>query len=239
MVNHALLQSGYTFATGEQLRAETGFGAPELTEFLSHWDDLGADPYLKGDYTFRYRRYGNVGLVPRTGKIRLHEDSTFFQSSDINPYAGDIERTFAPLTASLMGNELFLALLRTSFDRFGVEDEYLDAEWLLDVNLFRLTVEGNRVTEPTPEGIHRDGVPFGTVHVVRRHLVEGGVSHVYTMDEKLIDVRLLHEPLDTLYAFDDRVKHYATPIFSRGTGEGYRDTLVYGFHLPDTKYRKG
>jgi hypothetical protein len=74
--------------------------------------------------------------------------------------------------------------------------------------------------------------------VARRHLIEGGVSHVYTMDEKLIDVRLLEESLDTLYAFDNRVKHYATPIYAQTVAEGYRDTLVYGFSLPDSKYQK-
>jgi hypothetical protein len=233
-----LLHRGYTFVGGDSLRASVGAHGAAWTALLALWDDLGDDPYLQGDYMFRSRRYGTVGLVPRTGEIRMHSPSTFFQPSAINPYAGDIVRTFAPLPDGLATDDIFAGLLGSSFDRFGVEEEYLDAEWVLDVNLFRLRVEGARVTEPTPEGIHRDGVPFGTVHVVRRHLVEGGVSQVYTMDEKLVDVRLLEEPLDTLCAFDNRLKHYATPIYAQTMAEGYRDTLVYGFSLPDTKYQK-
>lgn len=233
-----VLREGYAFATGAELRAELDPSGVHWPTFEAHWEGLDEDPYLKGDYVFRHRRYGLVGYTPRTGVSRMLENTTFYQSSEINGYAGGIQRTFAALEPDFVAHPLFQALMHSSFAAYGVEDEYLDAEWQADVNLFRLKVEEARVTEPTPEGIHRDGVPFGTVHVVHRHRVEGGISHVYTMDEELLDVKMLTGGLDTLYAFDNRVKHYATPLFAHGMSEGYRDTLVYGFFLPGTKYRK-
>jgi hypothetical protein len=146
---------------------------------------------------------------------------------------------FPPLLEEFVNSAIFQNLVRTTFDSFAVEDEFRDGEWIVDVTQFRLKVERERVTEPTPEGIHRDGVPFGVIHMVGRKDIEGGVSHVYSMDKELIDVGVLREPLDTLYAWDNKVMHYVTPIFATGLEEGWRDVLVCGFSLPNSKYDKG
>lgn len=237
-ISTAVGEHGYVFAGGAEVRDLIGESGANWPGFRAHWDTLGEDRYLKGDYMFRLRRFGQVGLVPNGGKVWLRDPVAYYQSEELNRYAGGIVREFPPLTEEFVANDLFQNLLRSSFDVFGVEDEYRDAEWVADISLFRLKVERHRVTEPTPEGIHRDGVPFGVIHMVGRKDIEGGVSHVYTMDEELIDLGVLRDPLDTLYAFDNRVKHYVTPIYATTREEGWREVLVYGFSLPGTKYDK-
>ncbi len=238
-VTNAVTEKGYIITPGEDLAGVVKLGEPAWEEFTAFWDDLGEDRYLKGDYMWRYRRYGQLGFVPETGRIWLREHIPYFQSSDINSYVGGIAREFAPLTDELVTNEIFQDLVRGTFDMAAFDDEYRDAEWTVEVSVFRVRVEGARVVEPTPEGIHRDGVPFGVIHLINRVGIEGAVSHVYSLDEELLDVGVLKEPMDSLYAWDNRVLHYATPLYASTMQEGHRDVLIYGYHLDGTKYEKG
>lgn len=234
----ALSEQGYDFVDGSEVLSLVDPEGANWKEFADFWNDMGEDPYLQGDYMFRNRRFGQLGLVPSEGRIWLREHAAFFQPVEVNKYAGGIERRFDPLTEEIVTHPVFSGLITSAYAQFGIEPEFADAEWHVDINMFRLKVDTNRITEPTPEGIHRDGYPFGVIHVVNRHQVEGGVSHVYTNDEQLLNVRKLEPPMDSLYAWDNRVKHFATPLFATTPAEGYRDILGYVFYLPGTKYEK-
>lgn len=231
--------NGYVFVAAEQVRELVDPTGEHLEDFAGHWNDLRDDPYLGGEYVFRRRRFAQLGLVPAEGRLWRREHGKFFQSSDLNQYAGGIDREFAPIEDRAIASPVFQGLVTTSFSMFEVEPEFQTAEWHVDVHFFRLRVDTNRVSEPTPEGIHRDGYPFGVLHLMGRQGVEGGISHIYDLDEKLLDVHLFERRLDTLYAYDNRIKHYATPLYAQGMDEGHRDLMGYVFYLPGTKYDKG
>lgn len=235
----AVAVDGYAFIKGEALKRLIDWNPEKWDQFVAHWDHLGEDRYLKGDYIFRRRRYGQIGYVPLSRKMWLRESAPYYQSEELNSYAGGIPRRFAPLTEEIVDDPVFADLVGSAFDALNVEAEYRGAEWYAEIHLFRLTVTGSGVTEPTPEGIHRDGFPFGAVHLISRENIEGGVSHIYTLDEQLVDISTLTAELDSYYAYDNRVKHFATPFFTKEMGKGHRDVLVYGMHLPGSKYARG
>ncbi|MBD7979096.1 2OG-Fe dioxygenase family protein [Serpens gallinarum] len=233
----AITQDGYAFRAGSDVIASLPEGA-DLDAFVANWDTLGPDEYLQGDKVFRHRRYGQLGFVPIAGAIRLLPAGAYFQSEEINAYAGGIQRVFPPLTEAFVADPVFQHLVRSSFSVSEVERQFMDQEWTVDIHLFRLTAEGPEPTHPTPEGVLRDGFPMGALHMVRRQRIQGGVSHIYSMGQELVATSNLEDLLDTFYCYDDRVMHSATPIYATTQEPGHRDVLVYGFHLPGTKYAR-
>ncbi|MGK3945491.1 2OG-Fe dioxygenase family protein, partial [Streptomyces caeruleatus] len=67
------------------------------------------DKYLKEGATFRYRRFGRFKLDSNNpqGTPELLSQKAFFQSSDLNEYAGGVQRVFEPLEQEMTEN-LFL-----------------------------------------------------------------------------------------------------------------------------------
>jgi hypothetical protein len=230
---------GYAFLDGADLKRFIDWTAEEWDEFVAGWGDLPEDRYLQGDYPFRRRRYSQIGYVPARRHVWRREQAPYYQAEELNQYAGGIQREFEPVPDTVLHSRIFQALLANAFAAMRLAPEYLDAEWFGELHMFRLQVEGARVTEPTPEGVHRDGFPYGGINLVHRQGVEGGVSHIYDMDKNLLDLGVLSEPLDSYYGWDNRIMHYATPIFATGRDVGTRDVLVYGLHLPDSPYARG
>ncbi|HYY10581.1 MAG TPA: 2OG-Fe dioxygenase family protein [Kineosporiaceae bacterium] len=226
-------EDGFAFSGGAALREHYGISDDEWAAFLVNWDDLGPDDYLGTDYMFRLRRFGRLDFCPADGTLRPLEDSTFLQSKDLNRHAGGVVRSFEPIDASVLTSRPLGAVLRGAFEAFDVPAEFRERTWRIDVNFFRIRTEGPNSYSPTPEGIHRDGYPFGVISVVGRRNIQGGISHVYSLDEEFVAARLLgEESLDSLFAYDTRVKHYTTPVYSCDGREGHRDLLGFVYYLP-------
>lgn len=128
--------------------------------------DLPADEYLPGGARYRFRRYGRFQFSPSDGALtRLpHED--YFQSAEINTVTGGIVRKFAPLLDTTFGNCFLHELIRFDFAQFPIEDAaQLSEDWEVHAHLIRVTADMSEQGHPTPEGIHRDGAHFVTVHL--------------------------------------------------------------------------
>lgn len=240
LVNKKQLErTGFTFEAGENLRECLGISVSEWQDLLSHWNNLGPDNYLGTDYMFRLRRYGQFKLTPSIGELVTSPPVSFSQPAHLNSHAGGMTREFLPLEHSAETSPALHKILKESFNVFEVPEELRAETWIIDVNFFRIRTEGPSGYSPTPEGIHRDGYPFGVISVVNRHNIEGGVSHVYSLEDEFLAARVLgSESFDAIYAYDTRMKHYTTPIYSQDGGEGYRDLLGFVYYLPGTSYDK-
>lgn len=235
------------FVSEELARVGYAFGRFEIdpsairhwNALLTEWNWLGPDAYLEGSSIFRYRRYGQLTFTPGQRGLKLLSNSTYFQSADINSYAGGIARKFEPLRKKMVHNPVFEGLLRATFDVFRIDEKYRNREWWADVHVFRIIAEPGWASPPTPEGIHRDGFPFGAVILADRQNIRGGETKIYTLDEQLLTEATLTMSLDTLFAFDTRIKHYVTPVECEGGERGCRDVLIFGCHLPGTEYQQG
>ncbi len=211
--------------------------APRLSDarrrLWHEWEHLRPDRYLKSGASFRMRRMGYFELTPTTGELRSLSQAVYYQSPDVNRYAGGIDRQFAPLRDSTVANPFLRELIRFDFSQFPVAGWEDVRTWTVDIHMFRIIGQPDEVGEPTPEGIHHDGDEFNAVHLVQRQNVVGGVSGVYDNDRCLLQSVTLRESMDSLILWDPHVMHGVSPIRPKTSGQpAIRDVLVIGYN-PD------
>jgi hypothetical protein len=212
--------------------------APELTAarqcLWADWNNLMPDNYLKDGSTFRKRRFALFYLLPRTEDLVPFPSTPYFQSSEINSYAGDIARKFARLLDKSLTNPFLHELIKSNFRQFPVDSDLIDEPWEIDVHQFRIIASQDEPGEPTPEGIHHDGDDFNCIHLIARQNVIGGVNSVYDNDCNLLTSCTLRHPMDSMMVWDPYVMHGVTPIHPKNSSQpAYRDVLVIGYnHRP-------
>ena len=224
-VKSELRTQGYSVARGDQLLVDSVAREAERA-LASEWNNLGLDNYLKNGARFRERRYGRFYYLPMDNIIRLLTHKPYFQSHAANVYAGGIRRIVEPLTETSVKNPLLKALIEFDFAQFPVSEDLLGYPWEVTCHQFRIVATVNEVGEPTPEGIHRDEVDFGVIHLMSRSNVEGGYSRIYDNSKKLKVELLLESPMDTLFWVDHDVLHSVTPITCKNADRpAIRDVL--------------
>lgn len=202
-------------------------------------DHTELDRWLPGGEQYRRRAYQCFDLA--TARLAEHgpaaltaigQPPPYLQSKQINPVAGDIERTFKliapdhPVTEPTRHIATAVArLLMTN----GVLSADTTPHCLVDAHYMRLIAPGH----PAPEGKHRDGLIAGSAHLIQRTNITGGISALYDRYHPDRELRsfVLENPLDS-YVFDDeRVLHYTTTITvtDPAEGAGLRDVLLIGF----------
>jgi len=199
------------------------------------WDNLRADKYLQGGASFRSRRFSYCYFLPRTGEILPLPHTAYFQASDINSYAGGIERDFAPLLDRSLDNIFLLELIRFNFKHFPTTQEQQENVWKIDIHQIRTIATTEEAGEPAPEGIHHDENEFGCIHLVKYENATGGVSTAYDNEKNPLESRILREPMDSMIIWDPHMMHGISPIYPKiADREAIRDTLLIGYsYMPD------
>ena len=198
--------------------------------FFLEWDHLEPDRHLRGGAHFRRRRFGLFYIGPGGDDVLPMPADAYFQSLEINPYAGGIDRSFAPLRQEAISNEFLHELIRLFFRQMPIEDDRLSHPWLVDVHQIRITATPGEQGEPTPEGPHHDGEEFGVIQLIQRRNVTGGISTVYTNEGEPILSSTLREPMDTMVLWDPHVQHGVSPIHPVDPNQpALRDTLLIGY----------
>lgn len=204
--------------------------AGERRRLFTEWDHLEPDDYLHDGASFRRRRFACFCLQPATGALIAMPPESYFQSRDVNAYAGGIDRRFAPIRPAALRNRYLHELIRLLFRQLPIGPARRSLGWSIDVHQIRITATGDAAGEPTPEGPHHDGEEFGAVQLVGRRNVNGGVSTVYTNEHDPVTSLTLSEPMDTLMLWDPHVMHGVSPIRPANPAEpAIRDTLLIGF----------
>ena len=158
-----------------------------------------------------------------------HED--YFQSADINRVTGGFIRKFAPLLDGAFVNPFLQALIRFDFAQFPLGAEQTAGDWEVHAHLIRVTAAAGQPGHPTPEGIHRDGAAFVTVHLAELVNARGGDVSIYDDDRKLLTSFRLRQELDS-YLFNDAVLwHAAAPIQPVDPAHAaLRSILTFDYH---------
>jgi hypothetical protein len=104
--------------------------------------------------------------------------------------------------------------------------------WRVDVHEILVIAEPNSSAHPTPEGVHRDGAEFVTVHLAVLENADGGLVTVYDDDKLPLESFQLNGIMDS-YLFDDSILwHGVTPIVSQdGIRPARRAILTFDYHL--------
>jgi hypothetical protein len=215
--------------------------AHEITlsaELQAAWDtlraeypDLPVDEHLPDGGRYRFRRWGRVWFLPKTDELIPMPHTDYFQSKDYNRVTGGIVRRFAPLKPEMFDNLFLQALIRFNMNNFPTSERAKSEAWQVDIHMIRVIAGEGIHGQPTPEGIHRDGAAFVTVHLAELENAGGGDVTLYDNAACPIVSFRLNRPLDSYFFDDSEVLHGVTPIYPEDSTAGaVRSILTFDYH---------
>jgi len=224
-LHRQLCRDGFAFAAGGTMRELLGATAlPDWDSFTASWNELAQDPYLASLGRHRRRRHA-VFSADQTG-IRREPHQPHFQSRAYNVLQGDIQRWFEPVQADGPSLRRILGFCHGFFGGLAPQVE----RWHVEVHQFRIEARTDEAGEPTPEGVHRDGVNYVLVLLVDRTNIESGTTTIHAADGELLGSFTLTRPFDAALVDDARVFHGVTAVTPLDPGQpAHRDVLVVTF----------
>jgi hypothetical protein len=174
-VAESLVLDGFARVSAEEMRALLRpQGLADWQSFADSWDDLSLDLFMADGGRYRRRRFGAFAM--REGVARRKAHQPHYQSRDYNTLNGGIARWFEPVTEVIGAHPATIAILQSCDLLFtGLTPADLRPEtWHVEMHQFRIEARPDIEGQPTPEGLHRDGVDWVLVLLVRRENVASG-----------------------------------------------------------------
>ena len=191
------------------------------------WNDMPQDQYMADGGCYRRRRNATLS-TSADGAIKLEPHQPHYQSLDYNTLNGGIAREYAPIVDEIVrGNTMtsVLEFCQTVFSRMLPQ-----ARWHIELHQFRIEASYGRAGKPTPEGVHRDGVDFVLVMMVKRVNISSGTTIMHDLEQRKLDSFTLTVPLDCAIVNDRRCMHGVTAVEQIDRDQAaYRDVLVATF----------
>jgi hypothetical protein len=118
-----------------------------------------------------------------------------------------------------------LATCRAVFERLcEVRD------WHVEIHQFRIEAKPGEPGQPSPEGMHRDGVDYVLVLLISRVNIASGVTSIHDDDRTKLGSFTLTAPMDAAWVDDGRVFHGVTAVAPLDPARpAHRDVLVVTF----------
>lgn len=205
-------------------------GLADWDGFAASWNDLGLDRFMADGGRYRRRRFATFAVS--AGDIRRKPHQPHYQSRDYNALNGGIARWFAPVTEAIAAHPATRAVIGSCDALFTAltPAETRPAIWHVEMHQFRIEAQADSEGRPTPEGLHRDGVDWVLVLLVRRQNVASGETTIADQHRRPIGGFVLTEPLDSALVDDARAFHGVTPIRPLDpAAPAWRDVLVLTF----------
>ena len=222
----ALREGGFLFAHAPEMRAQLGDRLRDWDAFARSWDDLGLDTYMADGGRYRKRRHAAFRAGPEGVSRKPHQPH--YQSRDYNALNGGIARWFEPVLDSAAQTASFSAILNLCNRLFS--DLTPAPSWHVEAHQFRIEARSDEAGQPTPEGMHQDGVDWVLVLMVDRENIDEGETSIHGLDRSLLGSFTLREPLDAALVDDHRVFHGVTPVRAVDPAKpAHRDVLVVTF----------
>jgi hypothetical protein len=230
-----LVADGFVFSPAAVTRAcleQFGhFG--DWSAFADSWNDLALDTYLIDHGRYRRRRHavfdahGSLADPQRHIKRAAHQPH--YQSKTYNRLQGGIQRWFEPIEVQISDGPSLQTILRFCHGLFSAMASDV-RDWRVEVHQFRIEARPDEPGQPTPEGVHRDGVDYVLVLMVRRTNIAQGTTTIHARGGDLLGSFTLVEPLDAALVDDARVYHGVTAVEPiDATKPAHRDVLVVTF----------
>ncbi len=231
-----LRQQTFCFVPSADARAsmasDVAAWAADWPTFSDSWSRLEVDTYMGDGGRYRKRRYA-VMSADGAGNLQMEPHQPHYQSLEYNRLNGGVARHFEPIEDRVMASPCMQATVAFGHGFFTAL--YPAAPAHIEIHQFRIEARPDRAGLPTPEGIHRDGVDFVLVMMVRRENVESGTTEVFDLSGTRLAHFTLTDPCDLALVDDQRALHGVTPVIPRVAGQpAWRDVLVitYRRRLP-------
>ncbi len=218
---------GFAFVDGDAMRGVlVAEGLADWPSFAASWNDLGLDTYMADGGRYRRRRHAAFAVTPDA--IIRKPNQPHYQSRDYNALNGGIERWFAPVLPETASHPALLAILsacRAMFGRLAAPPS-----WHVEIHQFRIEARAGEAGQPTPEGMHKDGVDYVLVLLIDRVNVASGVTSIHDSERRQLGSFTLTRPMDAALVDDQRVYHGVTPVEPIDPElSAFRDVLVVTF----------
>ena len=223
----SVAREGFTFVRAGRMR---GLLAPlaDWDAFAASWNDLPRDTHLPDGHRYRRRRHATLSAASDVPGFRVEPQQPHYQGLEYNPLVGGIERWFEPIRPEILGGASFGAAMELCRAVFGTLRPH--ARWHVEAHQFRIEARPGAAGQPTPEGVHRDGVDYVLVLLVDRVNIESGTTTVHALDGRQLGSFTLTTALDAALVDDARVKHGVTAVRPVDPARAaYRDVLVVTF----------
>lgn len=230
-----LTTAGFAFVAASTMRGcllRVG-DISDWAAFADSWNDLAIDTYLIDHGRYRRRRHavfsavGAIADPQRTIAREAHQPH--YQSLVYNKLQGGIERWFEPILPHIGAGPSLRTILRFAHELFGTLAPDV-RHWRVEVHQFRIEARPDEPGQPTPEGVHRDGVDYVLVLMIRRTNIAQGTTTIHAPDGRLLGTFTLADAFDAAIVDDARVFHGVTPVEPIDpAGPAHRDVLVVTF----------
>ena len=228
----AIAQAGFCFAADSNVRGWLEADAPHALSdweaFAASWDGMPLDEYMADGGRYRRRRHATLSAQSGHDEIKLEPHQPHYQSLDYNTLNGGIPREYAPILPAVVLGNTMQSTLQFCLHVFG--KMMPQADWHIECHQFRIEASSAEQGQPTPEGVHRDGVDFVLVMMVRRVNISSGTTTMHDLEQRKLDSFTLTRPLDCAIVNDRRCMHGVTPVQQIDPSKpAYRDVLVVTF----------
>ena len=237
-IETAFAPAGFMFLEGADMRRclEAAGSLDDWRSFAASWSALEVDEYVASRGRSRRRRFG-VFAARADGAVEAQPHQAHYQHEDYNALFGGIERWFAPLAPAVASSASLATILEFCRRTFGALRPDV-GEWRIEVHQFRIEPVAGAPGEPTPEGMHRDGVDFVLVLLVDRVNIESGTTTVVEPGGRTLGSFTLTRPFDAALLDDRRVAHGVTPVTAVDpAGPAHRDVLVVTLRAGGDRHR--
>lgn len=216
----------------EVLSSIAGIPVGDDPVFLDSWNRLEQDQYMADGGRYRKRRHATYTITGAGQRARRMPYQPHYQTLDYNPLNGGVARYFAPILDDLHQSVTLAALLEFGNRVFSQISG--NQQWYIELHQFRIEARDGRQGRPTPEGVHRDGVDFVIVVMIKRVNIDSGATTIYDLDHRLVGEFTLRNAFDMVLVNDRKLYHGVTPITQIDADEeAFRDVLVITFKNRD------
>ena len=220
----ALGQDGFAFVPGAGFRALLG-SLPDWEAFAASWNGLALDTHLPDGHRYRRRRHATFSAPGGSEAFRREAHQPHYQGKEYNRLVGGIERWFEPIEPAIATGESFAEVVRFGLRLFGSLRPGIG--WHIEAHQFRIEARSGAAGQPTPEGVHRDGVDFVTVMLVDRVNIASGTTTMHSPEGRELGAFTLATACDAALVDDSRVMHGVTPVNPVDPARpAWRDVLV-------------
>ena len=223
----ALRHDGFIFVRGPAMaQALEAEGLAGWDAFARSWDDLGLDTYMADGGRYRKRRH--AAFQATEAGVARKPPQPHYQSRDYNTLNGGIARWFDPMLPEIGEGAAFQAVLRLCTRLFnGLTPA---PAWHVEAHQFRIEARPGQAGQPTPEGMHQDGVDWVLVLMIGRLNIASGTTTIHGLDRGLLGSFTLDAPMDAALLDDHRVFHGVTAVEPLDPAwPAHRDVLVLTF----------
>ena len=225
-----IAHEGYALLPAASMRENLApFGVlSDWDVFAATWAGMPRDTYMADGGRYRRRRHAIFAALAGDPVITRAAHRPHYQTLDYNTLNGGVARMFAPVDGAATQTNAFRTIL--SFARALFDDLAPRQSWDIEMHQFRIESRAGEIGQPTPEGLHRDGVDYALVLLIARINIASGVTTIHGDDRALLGSFTLAVPLDAALVHDRQVYHGVTAVQPLDPARpAHRDVLVLTF----------